>query len=217
MAEPGRPHWVGLLTVVAITDRSLARDDFDFFDRCERLLSGGVRTILFREKDLSALRQFEMCSRLLPIVRTFRGQLIVADRVDVALAVGADGVQLSAVSLSAAAVRRMVPPGFIVGASCHDGEQLTAAEAGGASYALVSPVFNPTNKDVSNVLGLDGLSYLAKRTTLPVVALGGITPRRAAECLRNRAVGVAAIGGLFGSVEPGASATEFVGALESTR
>ncbi len=216
MGAPDRPRWVGLLSVVAITDRGLARNDEDFFSRCEQLLAGGVRTILFREKDLSALRQFEMCSRLLRVVRTFRGQLIVADRVDVALAVGADGVQLSGVSLSPAAVRRMVPPGFLIGASCHDGEQLSAAESGGASYALLSPVFNPSNKDVSNVLGLDGLNYFAKRTALPVVALGGVTPRRAAECLRNGAVGVAAIGGLFGADDPGAAAAEFVSALEST-
>lgn len=217
MAAPLPPHWVGLLSVVAITDRSLVRGDTDFFNRCEQLLAGGARTILYREKDLSALRQFEMCSQLLPIVRIFRGQLIVADRVDVALAVGADGVQLSAVSLTAAAVRRMVPPGFLIGASCHDGTQLAAAEKGGASYALLSPIFNPSNKEVSNVLGLDGLSYHARQTSLPLVALGGITPRRAAECLRNRAVGVAAIGGLFGAEDPAAAAAAFVGALESTR
>jgi len=210
------PHWVPSMRLVAITERNLVIGEEAFIQRCERLLGAGIRTLLFREKDLPAQDQFRMCSALLPIVRRHRGLLIVSDRLDVALAVGADGAQLTGSSLNVADARRIAPIGFLLGASCHGLSQLLEAEEGGADFAMLSPIFPPGSKAAPSTLGPDELRRLADRCAIPIIALGGITPARASECLRSGASGVAAIGALFGQDNPAEAVQSFLTSVEVT-
>jgi len=210
------PHWVPSMRLVAITERKMVIGDEAFIQRCERLLAAGVRALMFREKDLSAREQFNLCSALLPIVRRHRAMLIVSDRLDVALAVGADGAQLTGSSLKVQDARRIAPPGFLLGASCHGLGQLTEAEQGGADFAMLSPIFTPGSKPAPTTLGLDELRRLAEICATPIIALGGITPARAGECLRAGASGVAAIGALFGQDDPAEAVNSFLTSVEVT-
>lgn len=134
---------------------------------------------------------------LLALVRWYveRGyRVIVNTRTDVAIAVGAAGVHLPSDSLRAATVRKVVPDGFLIGVSCHSREELLRAQDDGADYAYLSPVFAPLSKGYDQpVLGINGFRKTIRGLSIPVIALGGITPERISECLDAGANGVAGI------------------------
>ncbi len=150
----------------------------------------GADFVHIRNKELDALD-------LLKIVCWYveRGhRTIVNTRTDVAIAGGAAGVHLPSHSLLPSTVRRIVPSGFLIGISCHSREDLLRAQDKGADYAYLSPVFTPLSKaDTTPPLGVDGFRHAAEGLTIPVLALGGITPDRIEECLRAGAAGVAGI------------------------
>lgn len=121
-------------------------------------------------------------------------QVLVNTRIDVALAAQAAGVHLPSNSLRPSTVRRMVPEGFLIGVSCHSREDLIQAQNEGADYAYLSPVFAPlSKKEDGPILGIDGFRQSIEGLTIPVLALGGITPERIPDCLSAGAYGVAGI------------------------
>lgn len=150
----------------------------------------GADFIHVRNKELDAID-------LLKIVRWYVEQghrAIVNTRTDVAIAGGAAGVHLPSHSLVPSTVRRITPPEFLIGISCHSREDLLHAQGEGADYAYLSPVFTPLSKaDATPPLGIDGFRRAVEGLTIPVLALGGITPDRIQECLRAGAAGVAGI------------------------
>lgn len=151
-----------------------------------------VRTdvIHVRNKRAPARELFELVSWYV----TRGDQVVVNARADVALAAGASGVHLPSGSLAPRELRRIVPHGFLIGVSCHSREDLERAEAQGADYAYLSPVFAPLSKDDSRqTLGLDGFAAEVRGLTIPVFALGGVTPGRLGECLAAGAAGIAGI------------------------
>ncbi len=120
--------------------------------------------------------------------------IVVNDRLDVALAAGAAGVHLRQSSLPAEAVRPIVPPGFLVGVSCHSLDEALRAEAATADYILLGPVFEtPSKMAYGPPLGLAKLRQVTARLKIPVVALGGITVERVRACLDAGAAGIAGI------------------------
>jgi len=152
----------------------------------------GVDLIQIREKDLTARALCDLVARVVALCR--RARIIVNTRADVALACGAHGVHLPADSPAPVEFRRLVPPGFLIGVSCHDLAELRAAEIEGADYALFAPVFRPLSKtDQRLPLGLDGLREACRSVRLPVYALGGITIENAPLCAEAGASGVAGI------------------------
>lgn len=152
----------------------------------------GVELIQIREKDLPARALCELVSRAVALCR--HSKVIVNTRVDVALACGAHGAHLPANSPAPSEFRRIVPPGFIIGVSCHDLAELRAAESEGADYALFAPVFRPLSKtDPRPPHGLDGLRAACRSVRLPIYALGGITFGNAPDCVQAGAVGIAGI------------------------
>ena len=121
--------------------------------------------------------------------------MIVNMRADIALAAGAAGVHLPSGSFAPRELRTITPPGFLIGASCHSREDLERAQAGGADYAYLSPVFAPLSKDDSREpLGLATFAERIRGLTIPIFALGGVTPARLSECLAVGAAGIAGIG-----------------------
>lgn len=183
-----------------ITDRhSLASEagsapDQALLGRVAAAARAGVNLVQIREKDLPTRALAELVRGALAAVEGTAVRIVVNDRLDVALALGAHGVHLARTSLPARAARRIVPPGFLVGVSCHSLEQALEAEAARADYVLLGPIFpTPSKLRYGPPLGLEILRQVAARVRIPVLALGGITRERVKACCAAGAAGVAAI------------------------
>ena len=178
---------------------------------------GGVRVVQLREKAL-ATRAFVERARALKALLAPRGvPLIINDRLDVALACGADGVHVGQDDLSPEEVRRWLPHALI-GLSIERVEQLAEAERGPADYYGASPVFaTPTKTDAAAPLGLDGLRALRARCTRPLVAIGGIDERNAAAVIAAGADALAVVSALCAAADPETAARRLCAAMESSR
>jgi thiamine-phosphate pyrophosphorylase len=156
-------------------------------------VEAGVDLIQLRERDLEAAALAALVSDLLAITRRTPTRVVVNDRLDVALAVGADGVHLRGDSIPIADARRLAPAGFLVGRSVHG--VAAAAAAGDADYLVAGTVFRSRSKDASHqLLGLDGLRTIASTSPAPVLAIGGITAAHLDAVAAAGAAGIAAIG-----------------------
>ncbi|QOY89810.1 thiamine phosphate synthase [Paludibaculum fermentans] len=175
-----------------ITDRKSAGSLDALLASIARSDAAGVEMIQVREKDLEARALCELVTRVVSVCRNAR--VLVNSRVDVALACGAHGAHLPGGSMAPSAWRPITPAGFLIGVSCHDLDELQAAEAGGADFAVFGPVFRPLSKqDDRPCWGLEGLRRAAGSVELPVYALGGITWENAGSCVEAGAAGVAGI------------------------
>ncbi|HYK22983.1 MAG TPA: thiamine phosphate synthase, partial [Pyrinomonadaceae bacterium] len=152
-----------------------------------------------REKQLSPLEFYEQAKAAMKLAARSRVQLIVNDRVDLALAVGAHGVHLGQDDVPPEAARRLLGPEAIIGYSTHNVAQALAAATEPIDYLAIGPIFKTATKsDISPVLGLDGLR--AVRTALgnvPLVAIGGITQANARDAIEAGADSVAVISALL--------------------
>jgi thiamine-phosphate pyrophosphorylase len=148
-----------------------------------------------------------------------RGALcIVDDRVDVALAVGADGVHVGADDLPVAAVRRLLGPDAVVGASARTVASARAAVADGASYLGVGPCYATDSKPgLPEPIGTDRLAEVAAAVEVPVVAIGGVTAAAVGQLLAAGARGVAVIGAVTRAADPAAATRELLDALAAVQ
>lgn len=154
----------------------------------------GVDLIQIREKDLATRPLVELVRAAVQSGGGTVTRVVVNDRLDVALALGAAGVHLGTHSMPVQAVRRCAPDGFLVGVSCHSLEEARAAELGGADYIVLGPIFATRSKlSYGPPLGLGKLREVAARVKIPLLALGGITVERARPCLTAGATGIAGI------------------------
>lgn len=173
-----------------ITDRRTAGSLHALLASLARSEAAGVEMIQIREKDLDTRALCALVRQSLTICR--KAKILVNARVDVALACGAAGVHLPGDSVEPRAWRRIVPPGFLIGVSCHTVDELRAAE--GADFAVFGPVFRPLSKQDQRLCwGLDGLRMAVASVKFPVYALGGITWENAADCVEAGAAGIAGI------------------------
>ena len=166
---------------------------------CRELAREGVEYMLVREKQLSAGELAMVCREVLATVRASGAatKVLVAGRLDVALAVGADGINLRGIAgeLTPRQVRQVMPGAF-VSVSCHSLHDVVRARDGGADAVLFGPVFGKTvyGEEVVPGVGLEALREACEVAgTVPVFALGGVGERNAAECVAAGASGIAAI------------------------
>ncbi len=196
---------MALPVVHLITDRALEPDPAR---RAAVALAGlppSRVAVHLREKDLGGAALLAL-ARALARACHARGQLLlVNDRLDVALAAGADGVHLPSAGVPPADARRLLGAPAIVGVSCHSADDVRRARDGGATYATFGPVYDtPSKRPYGSPLGVAALRDAA-RLGVPLVALGGVTPERVAEVLAAGACGVAAIRAWLVGPDPAAA------------
>jgi thiamine-phosphate pyrophosphorylase len=202
------------LRLCLVTDRTQTRgrDLAAVVDEC---LAAGLRAVQVREKDLGAAELAFVCRRLRALTLDRRALLIVNDRVDVALAVGADAVQRTSTSLPVEDIRAIADKRLRIGVSVHSLAEAVEAELKGADWVVFGPVYDtPSKRPYGPPQGLERLERVAREVRLPVIAIGGITPERVGEVLRTGARGVAAISSIVSADSPADATRRFLDALD---
>jgi thiamine-phosphate pyrophosphorylase len=195
-----------------VTDRAAVAGALP--ETVEACLAAGVRAVQLREKDLPVRELFTLAGALRDTTRRHGARLIVNDRADVALATGADGVQRTHASMPVGALRSIAPPGFLIGASVHAVEEALDAARQGADFVVFGPVYDtPSKRRYGPPQGLEALRRVAETVDRPVLAVGGITPRRVPDVLRAGARGVAVISAILGAERPAEAVKAFLDAL----
>ena len=204
------------LRLCLVTDRSQARGR-DLVTIVGECLAAGLPAVQVREKDLGAGELAVLCRGLRALTLAHDALLIVNDRVDVALATGADAVQRTGASLSIDDMRAVAGARVRIGASVHSLDDAVEAEAKGADWAVFGPVYDtPSKRPHGAPQGLDALAKVTGRVRLPVIAIGGITPARVREVRAAGARGVAAIAAILDTPSPGDAVRRFLEALAAT-
>jgi thiamine-phosphate pyrophosphorylase len=194
--------------VYLITDRRSAGAR-SLPDIVRAAIAGGVTAVQLREKEASTREMIEMGRVLLAITRAAGVPLIVNDRVDVALALNADGVHVGQADMPAALARRLIGSDRILGVSAATVAEAEQAVRDSADYLGVGDVYGtPSKPDAGPPIGLEGLAAVARAVRVPVVAIGGITPENAAATISAGAVGVAVISAIVGAPDPLAAARQ---------
>jgi thiamine-phosphate diphosphorylase len=184
-----------------VTDRRRLAGAGASFDQARRLLlaqletavNSGVDFIQVRERDLEAGALAALVAAVMSLARGTTSRVVVNDRLDVALACGADGVHLRGDSIAPADARRIVPAGFLIGRSVHTVDEASATA--GCDYVIAGMVFPSSSKAPdASVLGIDGLRSIVRASPAPVLAIGGLTADRFDAMTAAGAAGVAGIG-----------------------
>lgn len=180
-----------------ITD--ISRSGLSHADQVAQLVEGGAQLIQLREKNLSPRAFFEQAGTALALAHSRGTKIIINDRADIALALGADGVHLGQNDLSATAARNLLGPDAIIGVSTHNVNQARIARALPITYIAIGPIFGTaTKKNPDPVVGLDGLREV--RSTIgdiPLVAIGGILKENAHSVLEAGADAIAVIAAIL--------------------
>jgi len=185
-----------------VTDRRLS--GLTHAEQVARLCEGGARLVQLREKHLSPREFYAEAVEALRVARLFGARLIINDRADVALAVGADGVHVGQDDVPAEAVRALLGEGAVVGFSTHGVGQAVEAAAMPVSYVAIGPVFATSSKENPDpVVGLEGVRRVREAVGgFPVVAIGGVTAESAPSVIAAGADSVAVIGALLSTRDP---------------
>jgi thiamine-phosphate pyrophosphorylase len=169
-------------------------------------LDGGVRAVQLREKDLEGGALYQLAAQLRALTTRYQARLLINDRLDVALAVEADGVHLGQTSFPAAAARRLLGPGKLIGVSTHNPTEIAAVA--GADFVVFGPVYaTPSKAAYGEPQGLVRLRQAVALSPAPLLAIGGITAERVAEVLTTGAHGVSVISALSAAPDPAREAS----------
>jgi len=183
------------VTLCLVTDRRVR----PVVEQCAEAVRAGVDMIQVRERDLDGRSLASLVDELVRLTRGTATRVVVNDRLDVALACGADGVHLRGDSIPPVPARSIAPAGFLIGRSVHHAEEARAV-APDVDYLIAGTVFPTSSKaGLTEWLGVEGLGRICRSVSVPVLAIGGMTQDRLASVATAGAAGVAAIG-LFATV-----------------
>lgn len=194
----GKPDY----SLYLVTDRSLSkgRSTVEIVDAAIR---GGVTCVQLREKTCSTREFIDEAIALKNILQQHQVPLFINDRVDVALAVEADGVHLGQSDMKITDARRILKPGMIVGVSAESLQDALRAEDEGADYVGISPVFaTGTKTDTAPPLGLDGIRQIRDLVDIPLVAIGGIDASNCTDVISHGADGIAVVSAIVSAENP---------------
>jgi thiamine-phosphate pyrophosphorylase len=197
-------------SVYLVTDRALSCGR-STIEVVQAAITGGVSCVQLREKHLSTRELIAEARILVELLRPHGIPLIVNDRVDVALAAGADGVHLGQSDMHICDARELLGAGRIIGISAESLDDAVRAEREGADYIGISPVFSTaTKKDIAAPLGLEGVRQIRQAVKLPLVGIGGISAVNAAEVIRSGADGVAVVSAIVSAPCPETSTRDLL-------
>lgn len=189
------------LSLILITDRNLCKQSF--LNTIKLALMGGVKTIQLREKGLSTHELYSLASELRKTTRYFHANLIINDRVDIAMSVEADGVHLGWQSLPFHVTRKLLGFERLIGISTHNRQEALQAQDYGADYITFGPVFDtPSKAGLLKPTGPEEIQYLKTAVEIPVIALGGIRENNVKDVLVNGADGIAVISSIMHAINP---------------
>lgn len=193
-----------------VTDRELIGDrDFDAVVLAA--VDGGASYVQLREKDATTRDFVQTARRLRPLLKARGVPLIINDRVDVALAVDADGVHLGQRDLDPETARRLLGRDAVLGLSVESMDDVVEAEDTDVDYLGVSPIFEtPTKRDTLGAWGLDGLARVRRRSRHPLVAIGGLDAGNAAEAIAAGADAIAVVSAVCAAPDPRRAAADLV-------
>jgi thiamine-phosphate pyrophosphorylase len=201
---------VYLVADPAQTNRSLVED-------VAGALVGGVTSVQLRAKDLTDREALSLAREIRDLCSRAGALFFVNDRIDIALAARADGVHLGVDDLPIEDARRLAGPGMIVGYSPETDQQARAAAARGANYLGVGPIYGTASKhDAGVAIGTDTLRRRAAIAGIPVIGIGGITARNAAEVIQAGAVGVAVVRAILRAEDPRLAASRITEAVDTS-
>ena len=203
-------------TLYVILDRTAAAGR-DLVDLLDAVIAGGARMVQLREKTWPSGRLWPLAERLRARCRERQVTFVMNDRVDLALALGADGVHLGQDDLPPRLARPLLRPGMIMGLSTHSVEQARRAQADGADYVAVGAMFPTQTKPDFELVGPALARAVRPEVRVPLVGIGGITPMNVGEVIRAGADGVAVISAVCGAPDPAAATREFLRAISAAR
>jgi thiamine-phosphate pyrophosphorylase len=182
----------------------------------EAALRGGARIVQLREKDLSPRELYPLALEMRLLTQAYGARLLINDRVDVALAVNADGVHLTTTSLPAGIARQVLGPGRLIGVSTHTRAEAQAAVDEGADFIVFGPVFfTPSKASYGQPVGLDTLRAVRAVVKSPILAIGGIKPTNLDQVLAVGADGIAVISAIISADDPTAATQNLLAALRA--
>ncbi|MBI2846874.1 MAG: thiamine phosphate synthase [Chloroflexi bacterium] len=180
-----------------VSDRSLCKK-MTLEEAVAQAMEGGVDAVHLRERDMPSRELWQLACRLRDITRG-QALLIINDRVDVALASNADGVQLGAMGLPVSAARKIIGKRLFIGASVHSVEEAVQAEREGADYILLGTIYASRSHPDIKPAGPELVKKASEVVRIPIIAIGGIDAGNAPEVIKAGADGIAVISAILGS------------------
>ena len=196
------------LCLYLCTDRILALGR-SLEEAVEAAIAGGVTMVQLREKDASSREFYEMACAVRRITEARQVPLVINDRLDIALAVGAAGLHIGQSDLPLDAARKIAGNRLFIGVSARTLEEALSAQAGGADYLGVGAVFPTGSKaDAGDAIGIEGLAAICSAVDIPVVGIGGIGPQNAQAVMKAGAAGIAVISAILSQPDIQAAAEQ---------
>jgi thiamine-phosphate pyrophosphorylase len=193
-----------------VTDRDLSCGR-STVEVVEAAVAGGVSCVQLREKHCSTREFITQARALKPFLKLKKIPLIINDRLDVALAVEADGLHLGQQDMTISDARKISGKSLIIGISAESVDDAIRAEKEGADYIGISPVFaTPTKSDTAPPLGLEGVKTIRKMIAIPIVGIGGINRQNALSVITAGADGIAIVSAIVGAEDPKDAAFELM-------
>jgi thiamine-phosphate pyrophosphorylase len=200
-----------------ITDRHQT-GSLRLIDVVEDALKGGVKGVQLREKDLSSRELYELAYDLRKLTAQYAARLIINDRVDIALAVEADGVHLGLNSLPIHRVRKLLGNSRLIGLSCHNQVNAIMAQENGADFITFGPVYyTPSKANYGKPVGVEKLESVSHLLDIPVFALGGIKKENIPEVIAAGATGISLVSAIIAADDPKHEAAGMIALLPHLR
>lgn len=198
------------MALYLVTDRDVA-DGRNMEEIVKEAVEGGVTIVQLREKNIDTKEFVALGKRLKTILSVYGVPLIINDRIDVALAIDADGVHIGQSDMPYAIARRLLGYDKIIGLSIENHAELEEANTLDVDYVAISPIFStPTKTDTAEPWGLNGAKEFVLQSRHPVVAIGGINMDNAADVFGTGVDGIAVVSAIIGADSPKSAAKQLI-------